>query len=67
MATAKAIAWVESLAWVFIFGGCFAAVVGIATMPRSPAAAWTLIAIGAVVAIAGAVLIWVRSRMQDPG
>ena len=65
MASAKAIAWVERLVWILIFGGLFGVVLGIATRPQDAAVGWSLVVIGACVAAAGAVLVWVRSRMQE--
>ena len=65
MASAKAIAWVERLVWILIFGGLFGVVLGLATRSQDAAVGWSLIVIGACVATAGAVLVWVRSRMQQ--
>jgi hypothetical protein len=65
MASAKAIVWVERLVWILIFGGFFGVVLGIATRPQDAAVGWSLIVIGACAAAAGAVLVWVRSRMKQ--
>jgi hypothetical protein len=64
MASDKAIAWVERLVWTLVYGGLFTVVIGLASLNRDPAAAWALIVIGALLAIAGAALVYVRSRMQ---
>jgi len=65
MASAKAIAWVERLIWILIYGGLFGVVLGLATRPQDPAVGWSLLVGGACVAAVGVVLIWVRSRMQQ--
>ena len=49
--------------WVLIFGGMFAVTLGIASRPTAPATGWLLIVAGVVACVAGAVLIWVRSRL----
>jgi len=67
MASARALAWIERLAWIAIYTGLFAVVLGIASRGRSDAAAWSLIVIGSVLTVAGIVLIWVRSRMREAG
>jgi hypothetical protein len=67
MATDKAIAWVERMVWTLIYGGLFTAVIGLASLNRDPVSAWALMIIGVVLAVTGAVLVYVRSRMQaDP-
>ena len=53
----------DVLIWVLIFGGMFAVVLGIASRPTAPASGWTLMVAGAIACAAGAVLIWVRSRL----
>ena len=67
MASARALAWVERLAWITIYVGLFAVVLGIASRGRSEGAAWSLIVIGTVLTVAGIVLIWVRSRLHEAG
>lgn len=64
MASARTIAWVERLVWILIYAGLFSFVLGLATLNAHAAAAWTLIAAGAALVPAGAVLIWVRSRLH---
>ena len=65
MASDKARAWVERWAWILIYGGLLTLVVGLAARSSHAAAGWTLIVLGGVVAAAGPVLIYIRSRMQD--
>ncbi len=57
---------VETLAWVLIYGGLLALMLGIFVGRAHVPLGWTLIAGGGIVAVAGAVLIVVRSRMKDP-
>ena len=65
MASAKTLARIERLIWILIYGGLFALVLGLATLSRAPATAWSLIVLGGCVAAAGVVLIWVRSRLDQ--
>jgi predicted membrane channel-forming protein YqfA (hemolysin III family) len=67
MASARALAWIERLAWIYIYTGLFAVVLGIASLGRSNGAAWSLMVIGAALTVAGIVLIWVRSRLRETG
>jgi hypothetical protein len=67
MASARALAWLERLIWILIYGGLFSLVLGLATRVREAAIGWALIAGGAVIAAAGVVLIWVRSRLDQTG
>jgi hypothetical protein len=67
MASARTLAWIERLVWTLIYGGLFTVVIGVATRPQDPVAGWSLIVVGAVVAAAGVILIWVRARLDKPG
>lgn len=67
MASARAIAWIERLVWTLVYGGLFTVVIGLATRSRDALTGWWLVALGALVAAAGVVLIWVRSRMRQDG
>ena len=53
----------EKWIWMLIYGGLLAVSLGWFLQPRIAAAAWTLMVAGTVVAVVGAVLIVVRSRM----
>ena len=66
-ASEQAIAWVERLIWILIYGGLFAVILGLVARPHAATAGWALMVSGACVAAAGAVLVWVRSRMRPPG
>jgi hypothetical protein len=60
-------AWIDRLIWLLIYGGLFALALGLATRAREAVVGWTLIVGGALAAAAGAVLIWVRSRLKQTG
>ncbi|MGE0498801.1 MAG: hypothetical protein AB7I35_00330 [Ramlibacter sp.] len=65
MASAKAIAWVERGVWICIYAGLLMLVLGLAARESSPVAAMLLMVTGALLAAAGVVLIWVRSRLRE--
>ena len=70
MASARTLAWIERLAWICIYAGLFAVVLGIVSGGVHVVAGWSLGVIGGVLAAAGVVLIIVRSRLaesQPPG
>jgi hypothetical protein len=64
MASAGTLAWIDRLVWTLIYGGLFTLILGLAALSSHVAASWSMIVIGAVLVIAGAVLIWVRSRLR---
>ncbi len=67
MASAKTLARVEALVWVLIYGGLLTFVLGLFTGRSDVALGWTLGMLGLCGVFAGAVLLWVRSRMRlDP-
>lgn len=63
MASQRAMAWIDRLVWTFIYAGLFAVVLGLAALQAHAVVSWTLIALGAVLVIAGVVLIAVRARL----
>jgi vacuolar-type H+-ATPase subunit I/STV1 len=65
MASARTLAWIERLVWIFLYVGLFAVVLGIASLKYHAAGAWSLIVGGGVLAVAGLVLVWVRSRLSQ--
>lgn len=65
MASARTLARVEAWVWVLIYGGLLALVLGLATGRTDAALGWLLGVAGAVVAAAGVVLLWVRSRLKQ--
>ena len=60
---ARNVARLHTWIWALIYGGLLLLVLGLATRPFDEALGWILIAVGASLAAAGFVLIWVRSRM----
>ena len=66
MASARTLARLDAAAWTLIYGGLFALVLGIATHRQHAVAGWSLGVLGGIAAIAGAVLIVVRSRLREP-
>lgn len=67
MVTRRTVVWLERLIWTLIYGGLFTAVIGVATRSQDAATGWSLIVVGAIVTLAGVVLIWVRSRIDRTG
>jgi vacuolar-type H+-ATPase subunit I/STV1 len=67
MASARTIARLDALAWILIYAGLFAVVLGIASHDTAKVAGWSLSVLGALAAIAGVVLIVVRSRLRETG
>jgi hypothetical protein len=65
MATPRALARLDSLIWSLIFGGLFLLVLGIASHDETAVGGWSLSVLGSVAAIAGVVLIVVRSRLRE--
>ncbi len=61
MSTSK----LETLIWVLIYGGLLLVVFGLFVQRTMAATGWTLIVVGAIVTVVGAVLIWVRSRRKS--
>jgi hypothetical protein len=54
----------QQLTWVLIYGGLLTLVLGISVQRTDDALGWTLLAVGAVVALAGFVLVLMRARMK---
>lgn len=68
MASERAIVWVERLVWILLYGGLLAVSLGLFVLREGETFwGWLLIGKGAIVAVVGAVLIWVRSRMKEEG
>jgi hypothetical protein len=65
MATPRTLARIDALAWTLIYGGLFALVLGIASHDETVVGGWSLSVVGALAAIAGIVLIVVRSRLRE--
>jgi hypothetical protein len=56
----------DKLIWALIFGGLLLFSLGLFVQQQGGAPGLTITLIGAALAVAGAVLIWVRSRIEDP-
>jgi hypothetical protein len=65
MASPRTLARIDALAWVLIYGGLFALVLGIASHDETAIGGWSLSVLGTLAAIAGVVLIVVRSRLRE--
>jgi hypothetical protein len=65
MATDQARAWVERSAWIAIYAGIFAVILGVVSGEVHVIAGWSLGVLGGIAVIAGIVLIVVRSRMGE--
>lgn len=66
MASPRALAWLDRVTWILVYGGLLTLVLGIATGGSRRIAGWSLGMLGGAAAAAGLVLIWVRSRLHDP-
>lgn len=66
MAEAKPHATLEKWIWILIYGGLFLVILGIATGRTEEGLGWTMAVPGAIIALVGVVLIYVRSRLDDP-
>lgn len=64
MTTERTIVWIERLIWTCIYGGLFTVVIGLATRAQDGTLGWSLIVVGALIAAIGAVLVYVRSRLD---
>ncbi|MDO9358246.1 MAG: hypothetical protein Q7T70_04540 [Polaromonas sp.] len=60
----KAIARLQQLIWVLIYGGLLTLVLGLSVQRTHDALGWSLVAGGGVVAAIGFALIYVRSRLN---
>jgi hypothetical protein len=65
MASARTLAWVERLAWIAIYGGLFAIILGIVSGEVHVIAGWSLGVLGGIAVATGIVLIFVRSRLTE--
>jgi len=56
---------VEVWIWVLIYAGLALLGLGLAVQRNDASLGWTMAAIGIALAVVGAVLVWVRSRMKS--
>lgn len=61
----KAVARLQALTWVLIYGGLLTLVLGLWVTPADDGTGWLLVAGGSLAAGMGFVLIYVRSRIKD--
>jgi hypothetical protein len=55
----------DRLIWVFLYAGLLTVGLGLSVRGSDADLGWALVAAGGVAAAVGAVLVYVRSRMQD--
>ena len=65
MATLLAIARLQKLIWVLIYGGLLTLVLGLSVQRTDASLGLTMALAGGAVAAVGALLIYVRSRMKE--
>jgi hypothetical protein len=58
---------VETWVWVLVYGGLLVCGLGVALSRNGASYGWTVSIVGIVLAVAGAVLLYVRSRMSGRG
>ena len=56
---------IETLTWVLIFAGLVTIGLGWSVQRSDDTLGWALMACGAIAMVVGALLVWVRSRMND--
>jgi len=64
MATLNNLKRIQQLIWVLIYGGLLALVLGLSVERHDQAMGWSMVVGGGCVALLGAVLIYVRSRLK---
>ncbi|MES2975280.1 MAG: hypothetical protein V4757_16815 [Pseudomonadota bacterium] len=65
MASPRTINLIDKLIWRLIYGGLFVLVFGLILRSGGMGMNWLLVAGGTCLAIAGAVLLYVRSRLRE--
>jgi O-antigen/teichoic acid export membrane protein len=66
MTSPRTILWVERLAWISLYVGLFALVIGYVTQRQAQATGVAMMVLGSAAAVAGVLLILLRSRMREP-
>jgi uncharacterized membrane protein HdeD (DUF308 family) len=67
MTSARTLARLDTIAWILIYAGLFALVLGVASHGHTRIGGWSLSVLGVVAAVAGVVLIVVRARLTERG
>ena len=57
----------DALVWTFVFGGLLVVGLGVSLQRGGAPYGWAVAVVGALVVAAGVILLWVRSRIRDPG
>ena len=65
MASARMLARIDALAWALIYGGLLTLVLGVASHDETAIGGWSLSVLGTMAALAGVVLIVLRSRLRE--
>jgi len=60
----KAIARLQALIWILIYGGLLTLILGLSVQRSDDAIGWSLVVGGGIVAAVGFALIYVRSRIN---
>ena len=60
----KAVARLQALIWILIYGGLLTLVLGLSVQRTDDAMGWSLVVGGGIVAAVGFALIYVRSRIN---
>ena len=61
--SSKAVARLQALIWVLIYGGLLTLILGLSVQRTDDAIGWSMVVGGGIVAAIGFVLIYVRSRI----
>ncbi len=57
---------IGSTIWLLVYGGLFAVCLGFALQRGGQGYGWGVVCVGGAAVVAGAILVWVRSRMREP-
>ncbi len=60
------LARMHTLIWALIYGGLFLAGLGIALLRQGDDDGWAAVWAGGLAVLVGAILVWLRSRSDDP-
>ena len=64
MASALTLKRLQQLIWVLIYGGLLTLVLGFSMQRFDPSLGWSMVVGGGLVALVGAVLVFVRARLK---
>lgn len=62
--SSKSMAQLHKLIWILVYGGLLTAVLGIFVQRIDPPMGWAVVVVGAVAAVIGFALIYVRARIN---